>query len=506
MAKHIYSDFLGGLSYYDRNTPANQYYEGREIDPHRGQGYLQPGWLPAVITKSDATPQIIVGYIVDICVDETTNDCYFIDNVDKVYRMSSLVSEAFDANFDGASHYYYDIPNATEGCTLVIYSISGTNYLLYAYNTSTAGDVGTATLGGTATFNPDYLSTDVGTGAAALQKAPHPMLEWKSFMYIANGQYVGRFDGPNDIWDATKLNLGKGWEVSQLFPTENYIGVCAWKKHSAGAGFRTESRIFFWDGSSTDWSYWKPIQDNEIKAAFNNNGQILLLTYGRDVALTLRELTDFGTKKIRKFKTPIGGTLTSFGPVTVGSRFNMEIFGNRVLCGCQYLVWSYGTEEEGQPKAITIPWGQAAVESSEIPVIKTVLYNIVYLSYADHTNTKYYLLRASTGNSTRATYRGGYFDAGQKIRINYVKFYFKSTGTNGALASGDDVTVGIDTDYGTSTSLGTIKYATVADRNRTSKRFNDIIACHAFRPTISWTAGGVAFSKIVVDYDFEYDT
>ena len=500
--KAIYSEFLGGLSYYDRNAPANTYNEGREIDPHRGGGYLQPGWDLATVTKSDDTPAIIVKPIVDICVDENSDDCYFIDSTDKIYRMTSLVSEGFDADFDGTSHYYYDIPSATAGESLAIYGISGTNYLLYAYNTSTAGDVGTATLGGTATFNPDYLSTDVGTGNAALQKAPHPMMEWKSYLYIGNGRYVGRFDGANDVWDATKLDLGAGWEVTALFPTENYVGVCAWKTNSAGSGYRTEARVYFWDGISALPTYWKPVADNEIKAAFNNNGEILLATYGRDLAITLRKLTDFGTEKIRKLKTSIAGTSTSFNPTTVGSRFGMESFGNRVLFGSRYLIWSYGAEEEGQPKAITIPWGQTAVASSEISVIKTVLYNKVYIAYSDHTNSKYYILKASAGNSTRATYRGNYTDMGQNIRVNYIKLYFKP------LVASDSVTVTLDTDYGTSNTpqqnAGVISHT--LDGAITSKKFDlGGIECHSFRPVIDWTVGGVAFSKIVVDYDFVED-
>ena len=138
-----------------------------------------------------------------------------------------------------------------------------------------------------------------------------------------------------------------------------------------------------------------------------------------------------------------------------------------------------------------------AVANKSIGVIKTITASQVFISYTDITNTVHYILKARTGNSTRAEYKGNYFDAGQKIRINYVKFYHKP------LVSSDSVTVTIDTDYGTSNTLGTITYS--ADGAVTEKKFYKGIICHSFRPTISWTAGGVAFSKIVMDYDFISD-
>jgi len=77
------------------------------------------------------------------------------------------------------------------------------------------------------------------------------------------------------------------------------------------------------------------------------------------------------------------------------------------------------------------------------------------------------------------------------------------------LVASDSVTPTLDIDYGTSVTLSdprgnaTISYT--LDGAVTSKRFNVKRDCHAFRPAISWTAGGVSFSKIVIDYDFISD-
>jgi len=441
---------------------------------------LRPGWELETVTKSDDNPQIIDGLINDICTDPTTGDIYFCDD-NHLYHMTSVISETWDSDFDGSSHYYYAITGADKVYKLAVYAISGTNYLLYAWrDTGTKGDVGIYNL--TDTFNDDYLSTDVGSGAAALQDA--------------------RFDGPNDTWNATKLDLGQGWEVTKLFPTQSYLGICAWKK-AATSGERTETRVFFWDGTSDSFNYWVPIGDNKISTAFNKDGQIILFTHGRDLAATLREMTQTGADKIRKLKTSISGTIDYF---TVPRQNAVDTFGNRIIFGTDYLVWSYGQEERGQPMAITIPWGVASATNSTVGAVKTVQTNKAYISYSyvdESQAQKYCLLKARTGNSPRATYKGIYTDLGQKARVNYVKFYFKP------LESGDSVTPTLNVDYGTSVTLTdpngntTISYAN--DGAITSKKFWVKKDCHAFRPEISWTSGGVAFSKIVIDYDFIND-
>ena len=492
MPKQIYNEFLGGLSFYDKNAPTNTYYEGREIDPHRGLGYLAPGWATTTIAKSNDNPVIVNDLIVDILVDHTTaQDCYFLDG-SRLYHMTNYLGDTWDTNFDGSNNAYVEITGATRGESLFIYptkigGAAAANKLFYLYQ----DDFGMYDL--TSAFDHDWGST-VPTGKAALQDAPHPTIEWQSFRWIGNGQYLAKFDGQtgdNGTIEPTKLNLGQGWEITTLFPTRNYIGICAWRKNIAGSTYRTESAIFFYDGTSTDYDYSIPIAENKILGAYNHNGVILLWMHGRDIAVTLAYLIENGTKKIRKLKTPIAGTVTPFVNVYKNA---IDNFGNRVIFGSEYLIWSYGAEEDGQPNAITIPWGFAGATNDVIGAVATVSHNRVFASWSDLTNTVHYLSKINTGNSTRATYRGNYTDFGQKIRINYVKFYCKP------LVASDSVTVALDVDYGTAKSLGTLTYT--ADGAATSKRFNKYITCHSFRPVISWTAGGVAFSKIVVDYDF----
>ena len=310
MPKKIYDQFLGGLSYYDRNAPENTYIEGIEIDPHRGLGYLQPGWLLSTVAISTGGSAVINDLITDMVFHTDGTQMYMCDD-DRLYHMNDKLTGIFDDDFDG-SNPYYAISGSNQVYKLAMYNVSGTIYLLYAYRKSGNSDVGIHTLG-TTTFNDDYLSTDVGTGAAALSATLVDMVEWQTFMFISHGQYVGRFDGPNDVWDATKLDLGKGWEVTKLFTTQNYLGVCAAKKVAAvGHSEQVSARVFFWDGISPTFSYWTEINDYDIGTAINKDGEIYILSSGKDFAGTLRKLIDTGANKIRKLKPSIAGTPTNY--------------------------------------------------------------------------------------------------------------------------------------------------------------------------------------------------
>jgi hypothetical protein len=496
--KHIISNFEAGLSTSEKNAPENTYLEGTGIDLYRDIGYLKPGNTFSTITKSDDTPQIIDGAIQDICTNNL--EAFFLSDT-KIFKLKNIIGSTFDDDFDGGGNYGYTIPDAANAYKLILYDIGGDTYLMYSYRKgatdSYAGDVGTYNLSDT--FNPDYLSTDVGTGAAALEgdiamRGPIDMMEWKSYLYICHGQYVGRLDGANEVWDATKLDLGDGWEVTKLFPTQHYLGICVWKKyttHVLGADYRTEARIFFWDGSSTDWSYWIPISDNRVDTAINNNGDVLLLTSGSDYSSTLARLGEFGSSALRKLrlKKKTGTVYHRDIPVN-----NIDIKGNRILFGSRRHVFSYGREEIGQPESFTCP--NIGGSSGAITALKQVSYWDMFVCHTRAGSPDVHYISKLSGDST-ASYRANYIDAGQLVQINYVKVYTKR------LSSGDELEIELEINNNLDdlVELGTMSFT--KDGAVTSKIFrHKHPICHSFRPAIYWKGGGVAISKIVIDYDY----
>lgn len=484
----VFSNFLGGLSALSENIgQEGAYAEARDMDPHRDPGFIMPGWTETEL--EDSNTGVLAGLIIGAVADQAQSNVYAIDS-SKLYEITSLVSTFTD---DG------NFPHTVStGKDVVFYYIGANLRLLYIQDT----DIGLCNTA-TPTFDDDWGST-VPASAASLTSGPHPSLEWDDgILYIGNGRYLASLDGQtgaNGTLNTQALDLQSGWVITSLFPTRNYIGICAWKKMSGGSAFISESRVFFWDGVSPSFNYWIPVEDNKITASKNLQGVVYLLTEGRSTnEAILRNLTRSGDETIRNFRFDKAGT--SKGYVNSdGSPNILGNFENRLLIGVvagdhQNAIFSYGSRDPKYPRVIAQPYSAGNDPSSGggIGFVGSLLTGGVYASFYD--DTYYYFSKFNGGASTDALFKCLYRDIGERVKINYVKFYFKT------LVSGDSVTVSLDSDYGTANSLGTITYT--GDGTITSKRFDlgGSVKCHSFRPKLDYTAGAVAFSKIVVDYD-----
>jgi len=497
--KAIWNNFLGGLApYSDLIGREGSYAEARDVDPHRKPGYIMPGWKETAVSSVDTA---LAGLILDAAVDpdNATLTIYAIDD-GKLYEIGTL-GTAFtdDANFPHA---------VSTGSGVVFYEckIGGTSATRLFYIQDT--DVGMSNVG-TPDFDDDWLST-IPAGGAALTSGKHPYLKWKSYLWIAHGNDLGKLDGQtgdNGTWTSSALDLPEGWEITSLFSTQNYIGICAWYKLASGSGNRTIARIFMWDGVSADWNYWIPIEDNKVISSLNDGSDIYLLTEGRGYATNLKRLTDRGDELIYNFRIDKGGSDKDF---EANYHNVMDISLGRLLMGLtktnyQNSVFAYGSVNPIFPKIMTQPYSGGsdpdASNAGDVGYVGSLYLNTVFFSSKIGTN--YYWGRFPGNESTNALYKGLYKNPEQKVRINYVKFYFKP------LVASDDMTPTLDIDYGTSITLkdrrgnATISYA--EDGAITSKLFNVKRTCHAFRPVLDWTAGGIAFSKIIVDFDYIND-
>jgi len=492
--KHIFNNFSGGLALHsDKVGPENSYAEARDIDIHDEPGYIKPGWAASNISTSMTPTELIL----DACSYNTVSgEVYAIGTAD-LWKMTSggkIIT-------NGGATWPHDISGTGDGKSVFSYYIGATEYIFYVMGV----DMGRLAPGGP-TFIDNYL-TDAGElNESALIDGPHPTIEWKSYRWIADNRYLHKFDGQTGAkgtWYGQELDLGKGWEITALFPSNNYIGVCAWKKMSTYS-YRTECAVFFFDGESDDWTYMIPIENNKIQAAINLNGIVYLFTEGRDAGYTSFErLTENGTKLINKLQFDIEGTTVGFN---VRNPNLVDSFNGRLIFGAYYaaapfrnVIFSYGSTGEGFQVVLSQPWsGGETITAADVGCLKSLFGGSIFLSSkVATTGYRWTEFNNLAGPSTNADWHGLYFDAGQRMRVNYVKFYFKP------LVANDDVTVGLDTDYGTANELSSTSTITYTrDGAVTSKIFRKPIICHAFRPTINWTAGGVAFSKIVVDYDF----
>jgi hypothetical protein len=506
MPKIVLDKFTGGLTINPRDTDKSKYVEGKGIDPFREYGYLMPGYLPSLMT---GTPSI--GLIKDICIDNQASDVFFLDQ-NKIYHISDIILDNWDGNFDGLSHDYYSIGTCVAGYSLAIYKIGSSRKLFYSWNSNTTGFIGMYDL--SSTFD-DNWNTDqpAGAGAGALSESPILFHEWKSYLWFTNGQYIGKYDGQTGAKgtiDIDAFDLGVGWEASKVISTKNYLCILAFDNTVANQTYGNEqyrgtSKLVFWDGISTAATYQIYVQDNKVVNAINQNGNILIWTFGRDFHSILRQLLDEGSEIITKLRFPVSGVSKDFGSPFENA---IDTYGNKLIFGVARegvsnpygYIFSYGRESASDNYALTIPFS-VGDSLSYVTAIKSARYNKIYV--AGYNGSANSLWKIEGTNYMSAYYKAPYTDFGQKVRINYVKYYFKP------LASGDSVTPTLDVDYGTSVSLrdprknATIAYST--DGAITSKRFNIMKDCHAIAPVLSWSSGGTAFSKIIIDYSFIED-
>ena len=527
MPKQIYNDFSKGLAPYPGKVGGNGYFaEGRDVDIHRKYGYIIPGWSGTKVASSTDSPYVLRRMPIDIVVDASdytgTPTAYMIDAIDpKIYIFSGLTSIATThSSGAGSSENGNGITTGRIGIYTYLFYITGDNIGVYGSLNTNLGSgnwqTNWLTTGGTI--------TKPANGAALNSSNKHPYLWWNTYLWVADGNKLSRFDGQTGAagtWIASAIALDLTWEITALFSTQNYIGICAWKKVGTSLtdnsyNYNTESAVFFWDGTSIAYNYKVPVDDNYIAQAYNKDGTIYLVTQGKSEGASLRKMTDQGAEKLSAFKLDIGGTKYTFQMVGrphggYSQKLNshaMDCFQNRLLMGMntqdsgnKNFIFALGSPDSNSPEGFFQPYStvDTSTASGSIGLVKQIDTGKIYVGY--NNNNTYHLYIYSTGYSTNAVYKACYTDMGQKVRINYIKVYFD------ALVSGDSATVGIDVDYGTSHKLGidsgNVSYGN--DGAVTSKRFDKPIICHSFRPTIKWNSGGMAVSKIVIDYDFVDD-
>ena len=504
MPKKIWQQFDGGLGDSDKLLSDNQFYSGRDIDIYRDWGYAMPGFAVSDITITGQGENII-----DIVFDNVNSRAYLISDVAKIYAVNTATDADIGNGFGGGSQNYVSITGMVEAKGMIYYLTQDSAYrVLIPYN-GTAKDIAKGVLG--ADWSGTNLDVDWGstvpTGGGTLQTGRRDIIEFQGYAWITNGRYVGRIDGTVATTTFTPLffDLGADWTADRLFVTNNYLGIVASRNTSnfvpsAGRN-QNECRIYLIDGSSnTSAVKIIPLKGiTQVHSVINKNGTIILFCDSGSTGHIIAVLQDNGLEEVRTLKHDISGTLTNL--LSPRSSSALAVYKNRLLFGTEGrgLIMSYGNKDIGKPFALTCPFSASIVANSLVSSLSKISNDKFYLGYYNGTNYKF--AKLSSGNSTNASIKFGYFDAGQKMRLNYIKVYFKP------LIASDSITVGIDTDYGSSQTLGigtgNVGYGN--DGAITSKRFDKPILCHALRPTITWVNGGVEISKIIIDYSFVDD-
>lgn len=477
MAKKIYSQFIGtGNS--NRNLPDNKLAVAENIGIDRDFGYIRPFYSPSPVARTNQ----LSGYIRDIARYDSVAS-YAVDGT-KLHQINSgNISDSSPWPHTGAS------PKS-----VAIYAHHKNNVLTNSvfYLGSTGGQFEGST------FDDDYLNTEP-TGALDFESSSdHPHTQWMNCLMIGDGRYVIKYNG-TDGTDGTiypkYFDVGRQWRIKSLFNMPTTLGIIA-------RGNNTDylSEIVFIDGTSGTLATRKITVKENIQTAIAYQGDIIVFTRDTNDTGFIKRITSNGLETLIDLRTEnySSGSMDNYiAPTTFGQ---VDYYEDKLVftvkTGTTTKVMLFGKiGDDFSLTTLGTTTGQTAT------ACKNIDSEDIYV--ASYTSTTYSLQKFVSGYSTSAIIKPGYTDMGQKVRINYVKFYFKP------LVASDTVTPTMEVDYGTSWTLtdpkGNTAISYANDGAVTYKKYNVKRDCHAFRPVLDWGAGGVAFSKIVVDYTFIKD-
>lgn len=138
-------------------------------------------------------------------------------------------------------------PHPITNCTDGESTIGFQGNLYYFFNKSSGGEIGKHDL--VSSFDDDWGST-VPTGAAALQKAPHPSAQKEDILIFGNGRYVGTYLSSADTLKVDKLDFGAGAEVADLAFNANQW-LLAVNSGVTNLDNSAYGQVYLYDGSAT---------------------------------------------------------------------------------------------------------------------------------------------------------------------------------------------------------------------------------------------------------------
>lgn len=199
---------------------------------------------PGKITQGNALSDLtngtqagVVSELINFIMDKAVaDDVTYAIGPTKLFKISSTTVAS-----GGTPSWPVTITNATDGESCI--DLNGNLY--YFYNKSSGSDCGKYDL--SATFDHDWGST-TPTGAAALQKAPHPCATKEDIMAFGNGQYLGIYTAGNDTLAPTKLDFQSGNQVDDVIFHGNQWIITV-NSDISGTN-RTQGQIFLYDGSA----------------------------------------------------------------------------------------------------------------------------------------------------------------------------------------------------------------------------------------------------------------
>ena len=229
--------FYGGLSTGSKVGTEASFPMGMNLDLHSDPDALQVN--PNTAKDSGST---ISDLVLGMTSEGINNDIYAIGDTGKFYKRTSgswsLLRTLGGANGQGIGYF-----------NNIIYFSSGNR--LGTYNPATGA------------FNESYQALTTYTW--------HPLACFMDKIVVRDGQNLCSVDG-SGIWNGSQLTIDNDYRIKSL----EVIGGGNWLAIGTAKEDKTNSKLFLWDGFSTNYNEVVTIQENGINAILNADDVILI--------------------------------------------------------------------------------------------------------------------------------------------------------------------------------------------------------------------------------------
>ena len=434
---------------------------------------------PGLADLTNGSQAGVVDQLIQFIMDRATaDDTTYALGTTKLFKLSSTTVTS-----GGSPSWPQTVTNMTEGESLVLLK----DNLYGFYNKSSGGDILKMPLS-TETIDPDWGSTTPATGAAALEKAPHPADKKEDIMLFGNGRYVGVYLEGSDTLNTTKLDFGQDAEIGDVLfhAGQWYIAV-----NSGITGTnRTQGQIFLYDGSAIPTTL-----DDETGVGMQRIG--FLHRINGNVFVAYEDVSSAGfiigviTGRSIQALARFTGSLPTFNQKTM--------YKNTLLFLADNLVYSAGSFVEALPFQLSqiAPGGDTSVGAIAAP------FGTPLISSTDDATD--YRLAKFSGLSTAATWESMVFPISEGKMLGMIDEIIVLTNTLGASAR-CDLTLGTDQD---STDSNTKQITTTGKRRHFFKTFG-VNGIEDFKVKLDWSNGSATnnteIRKIIIKGHFVSST
>lgn len=395
------------------------------------EGHLAPGMTFTNVTDAST---VVTGLPLNAVVDSAGNGYFVLNDGHLVFYDLTTV---FPGTIPGTntntptgvtSGTYSDVALYPVASTLSPPSAVGVDeWIFWTWETNTYGDMARRKKSDPAgTFTSNYL-TGLGTqtgGTAMVHAVPHPILVGQdNNVYIGNGNYLASHDPRGTTVNYQALDLKPGWTVSALSNYQNYIAILAYKQSTSLTGyFKSETKLFLWDGFSPSWNFEYYVRDNYAGNMLYDGTDLYVISYGRNATTKLKKFN--GSGFATQFESPSIGTSAGIG----GS----DLYLNHMVWGNSGNIFAYGAPSARNAFAYSAPSGDqqsgfhwwAQPGTSSTGMVKNLRNNDLYVGASINGGYAIKISNTTSGfENTAAEFISQLYPLPTNSTITAVKFY-----------------------------------------------------------------------------------